>query len=103
MINSATTQGDETTTSQLTLMLSVRDVQCVTVMLEMCATLLAPHAKPEDVQGNYDALEDLFDDYYSGTEWDALRKRLWALLPDDSPLTFTDPRLMHMPGSTVIQ
>lgn len=81
----------------LNVTLTARDIQWLVMADVLTSTLLNVHASDDAMEMNADAAERLYFVHYSQEEQDALRARLRALLPTESPLVFASPQF---PAST---
>lgn len=89
------------TSTILAVPLSVRDLQWLSALDAAISTLINPGATEEQVEFNIDAVEHLYDFHYSRDEALALRKRLHALLPPETPMRFHDPTLLATSQTTL--
>lgn len=80
------------TASILNVPLTLRDLQWLVMTDVLTSTLLNPHASDDAMEMNADAAERLYIVHYTAEEQDALRARLRALLPPESPLVFAQPQ-----------
>ena len=95
------TPTPSTSTSIQNVPLTTRDVQWLTALDAAISTLINPRATDADVEFNLDAVEHLYIFHYSRDEALALRDRLHALLPSDTPMRFTVPELVAISTSTL--
>ena len=91
-----------TSTAIQNIPLTTRDVQWLTALDAAISTLLSPHATDDEVEHNMDALEYLYVLHYSYDEALALRNRLHAILPADTPMRFTTPELVAASRTTLV-
>jgi hypothetical protein len=85
------------TASVVNVALTLRDLQWLVMTDVLTSTLLNVHASDDAMDMNADAAERLYFVHYSQEEQDALRARLRALLPPETPLVFASPQF---PAST---
>ena len=73
--------------------LTTRDVQWLAVVDVVIAALLDPTSSDHALEVNIEGVEQLYMLHYSSEEAFALRTRLRALIPDNSPVLFVPPQL----------
>ena len=91
-----------TSSSIVSVPITVRDAQWLSALDAAISTLLSPTATDDEFEHNMNAIEVLYAFHYSRDEALALRNRLHAILPTDTPMRFTTPELVAASRTTLV-
>ena len=81
--------------------LTLRDLQWLVLADVLTATLVNPRTPDDAIEMNVDATERYYALHYTEEEQTALRERLRAFLPPDSPLVFVPPQFPLTSAATL--
>ena len=91
-----------TSSSIVNVPMTGRDLQWLSALDAAISTLLHPEATDDELEFNLNAVEVLYVLHYSRDEALALRDRMHALLPADTPMRFSAPQFVAASRVTLV-